>query len=98
MKAWEGAESGKPVTPRHVYAFHTYDRLHSTLTPTRVAAIAALAGQGTMTAEAVAERVKQPVEAVEADLTALALCGVIDRAEGGFVFPYSRVRMEAKLW
>lgn len=83
------------MTPRHVYAFHTYDKLYSTLTPARVAAIAALACQGTMTAEAVAGRLGRAVEAVKADLEALALCGVIDQAEDGFVFPYSRVRIEA---
>lgn len=91
-------ETGKPVTPRHVYAFHSYDRLHRTLTPSRMNLIAVLAGQGTMTAETVAGRLGHAVEDVDADLTALALCGVIDRVEDGFVFPYSRVQIEAKLW
>ncbi len=98
LAAFKAAEAGEPVAARNVYAFPTYEALHRTLTPARVAAMAALAGRGTMTAEAVAMRLRQPVEAVEADLTALALCGVIDRAEDGFVFPYERARIEADLW
>jgi predicted transcriptional regulator len=98
LTAFRATEAGKPIKARHYLTFRSYEALYETLTPSRVAAIAALAGQGTMTAEAVAERVKQPVETVEVDLTALALCGGIDRAKDGFVFPYEQARIETKLW
>lgn len=97
LAAFNAADAGARVAARHVLAFDSYADLHCTLTPSRMAAMAALAGRGAMTAEAVASRLGRPVEAVEADLTALSLAGVIDRSEGGFVFPYERARIEADL-
>lgn len=66
LDAFRAAYEGRLVAARHVLAFASYADLHRTLTPARVAAMAALAGKGMMTAEAVAAHLSEPVEAVEA--------------------------------
>ena len=98
LEAFRRADAGERAAARHILAFGSYEALHNTLTPSRVAAMAALAGRGAMTAEAAALRLGRAVDAMEADLRVLALAGVIDRSKGGFVFPYERARIEAKLW
>ena len=53
-----------------------------------------LGGAGPISIREAARRVKRDVKAVHGDVTALLNAGILDRAEGGIVFPFDQVKIE----
>ncbi|GGA83945.1 transcriptional regulator [Brucella endophytica] len=76
------------------YNFRSYEDMYRTLSPSRLAIIKALAGQGPLSIREVARRVNRDVQAVHRDVTMLINSGVIDRTENGVEFPYTRLHFE----
>ncbi|WP_309486584.1 transcriptional regulator [Sinorhizobium sp. 8-89] len=76
------------------YYFGSYDDMHRILTPSRLAIVVTLAGQGPLSIHEVARRVNRDVEAVKGDVTTLINTGVIDRTADGVEFPYDRIHFE----
>ncbi|MGE4339215.1 MAG: DNA-binding protein [Pigmentiphaga sp.] len=77
-----------------VYSFPTLKLLRATLTPTRIALLSALAGQGTVTMRQAAQLAGRDYRSVHADITALLGVGVLDRRSRGIVFPYDGFEIE----
>lgn len=97
VKAWEDAAAGKPVTPDHGVSFASYEDMHRVLAPLRLAIVKAMAGQGPLSIREVARRVGRDVQAVHRDVTTLINAGIIDREEGGIVFPYDEIDFAFKV-
>lgn len=77
--------------------FLTFDDLHKTLTPKKMAILNAMTGMGELTFRAIAERVKRDVKAVHTDVTALIKCGIVEKTEAGCLFPYDRIHFDFTL-
>ncbi len=81
-----------------VYSFLSYEDLHRTLTPKRIAIIDAMAGKGPLSMREIARLVGRDFKAVHGDITALVNIGLIDRGEaGGVVLPYDRLHIDVSL-
>ncbi|MEO8927497.1 MAG: transcriptional regulator [Caulobacteraceae bacterium] len=78
-------------------SFATPELLWRTLTRKRWELLQAMTGQGVMSIRQAARRVGRDVKAVHGDVVALAHAGVIDRAEGGVVFPFDAVHVDFML-
>jgi len=82
----------------NVYSFLSYEDLHRTLTPKRIAIIDAMAGKGSLSMREIARLVARDFKAVHGDITALVNIGLIDRDEaGGVVLPYDRLHIDVSL-
>lgn len=75
-------------------SFATIDLLWNTIAPKRWQVLQAMTGQGVLSIREVARRVGRDVKAVHGDVTALIKAGVIDRQDGGVVFPYDAVHVD----
>lgn len=51
-------------------------------------------GQGTLSIREVTRRAGRDVKAVHGDITALIKAGVVERRDGGVVFPYDGVKVD----
>jgi predicted transcriptional regulator len=89
------AAQGKPQGS-HI-SFTTIESLWRIINPKRWDMMNAMTGQGVLSIREVARRVGRDVKAVHGDITALIKAGVIDRKDGGVVFPYDGVRVEFTL-
>jgi predicted transcriptional regulator len=89
--AFEGRRQGAFLS------FETVDLLWKVLTPNRWAILKAMAGKGPLTIRAVGELVGRDVKAVHTDVTALTRAGILERTEGGIVFPYDAVHVDFTL-
>lgn len=94
LQAAQQALTGDTVAVTPSLKFLSYDDMHRVLAPSRLAIVKALAGQGALSIREVARRVGRDVQAVHRDVTTLINAGVIDRAEGGIVFPYERIHFD----
>lgn len=86
-------KSGKAETSAGM-SFLTYEHMHKTLSPKRLAIIRAMSGQGVLSYREIARRVERDYKGVHTDLTALVLAGVVDRQDGGLVFPYENIHFD----
>lgn len=75
------------------YFFGNYDDMHRVLTPSRLAIVVTLAGQGPLSIHEVARRVNRDVEEVNGDVTTLINTGVIDRTPEGIELPYDGIHI-----
>lgn len=75
-------------------SFSSYEDMHRILAPKRIEIVRAMAGQDVIAYREVARRVGRDFKGVHTDLTALANAGVIDRVEGGVIFPYDTIHVE----
>lgn len=75
-------------------SFPRYEDMHRILSPKRLDIVRAMAGQGVLSYREVARRVGRDFKGVHTDLTALIVAGVVDRVEGGVVFPYDTIHVE----
>jgi predicted transcriptional regulator len=91
LAAFEGQTQGAHIS------FASAELLWQTLTRKRWELLHALTGQGVMSIREAARRVGRDVKAVHSDISALIGAGVIDRAEGGIVFPYDAVHVDFML-
>jgi predicted transcriptional regulator len=75
-------------------SFSTMELMWKILTPKRSEVIHTMTGQGVLSIREVARRVGRDVKAVHGDVTALIKAGVIDRRDGGVIFPYDGVHVD----
>lgn len=81
-----------------VYSFPSYEDLHRTLTPKRIAIIDVMAGKGPLSMREIARLVGRDFKAVHGDITALINIGLIDRDDiGGVVLPYDELHIDISL-
>lgn len=78
-------------------SFLTVEQMWKTLSPKRTEILSVMAGQGAMSIREVARRVGRDVKAVHGDVHALLDAGVVEKAEGGVVFPYDAVHVDFML-
>ena len=86
-------ETGRAETSAGL-SFSTYEDMYRTLSPKRLEIIRAMAGKGVLSYREIARRVERDYKGVHTDLTALVLAGVVDREEGGLVFPYENIHFD----
>jgi predicted transcriptional regulator len=86
-------EAGRNVGEA-VYSFPTWEALHATLTPNRVALLAALKGKGATTMREAARLVRRDYRPVHADIAALLKVGILDRTAAGIVFPFADLHID----
>ena len=91
LAAFDGEAQGAHIS------FASAELLWQTLTRKRWELLHALTGQGVMSIRAAARRVGRDVKAVHGDVAALIGAGVIDRVDGGIVFPYDAVHVDFML-
>lgn len=89
--AFAGADQGAHIS------FATVELLWRTLTRKRWELLHAMTGQGVMSIREAARRVARDVKAVHGDATALIEAGVIERRDGGIVFPFDAVHVDFML-
>ncbi len=77
-----------------VYSFPTWEALHATLTPNRVALLAAMKGKGAITMREAARLVRRDFRPVHADIAALLKVGILDRTAEGVVFPFEDLHID----
>lgn len=90
-------DAGRPVTPYHGISFDSYDDMYALLSPSRLAVIRVLAGQGALSIREVARRLGRDVQAVHRDVTRLIKAGVVDRSETGVSFPHDEIDFSFKV-
>lgn len=91
LQAAQQALTGKAVPVKPSLNFLSYEDMHRVLTPSRLAIVKALAGQGALPIREVSCRVGRDVQAVHRDATILINAGVIDKNEDGILFSYQRI-------
>lgn len=89
------AFGGEPQGNR--ISFPTVEQMWKTLSPKRAEILSIMAGQGAMPIREVARRVGRDVKAVHGDVHALLDAGVVEKAEGGVLFPYDAVHVDFML-
>ncbi len=89
--AFRGEAQGNRIS------FLTVEQMWKTLSPKRIDILSAMTGQGGMPIREVARRVGRDVKAVHGDVHALLAAGVVEKAEGGVVFPYDAVHVDFML-
>jgi predicted transcriptional regulator len=93
LAAWQ---SGK-VQGAYI-GFESEEQLWKTMTLKRWQILKTMTGAGEMTIREVARRVERDVKAVHGDITALLLCGLLDKTNSGkVIFPYDRVHVDFML-
>ncbi len=91
LAAFGGQDQGAHIS------FASAELLWQTLTRKRWELLHAMTGQGVMSIRAAARRVARDVKAVHGDVTALVEAGVIERRDGGIVFPFDAVHVDFML-
>jgi len=86
--------SNHDETPVPTLNFLEYSDMHKILSPSRLAIIRALAGNGTLSIREVARRLGRDVQAVHRDITMLANAGVVDKTKQGVSFPYNGLHFD----
>lgn len=94
MKDFTGAwKSGKATQAARI-SFASPELLWQVLTLKRWELLKALCSAEPMSIRAAARRVGRDVKAVHADVVALLNAGILERTQGGIVFPYEAVKVE----
>lgn len=91
LAAFGGEKQGAQIS------FASAELLWRTLTRKRWELLQAMTGQGAMSIREAARRVGRDVKAVHGDIQALINAGVIDRTDGGVVFPYDAIHVDFML-
>ncbi|WP_338561130.1 glycosyl transferase family 1 [Erwinia sp. E_sp_B04_7] len=92
------ALKGEKAAEGNVISFLTFDELHKTLTPKKMAILNAMTGAGELTFRAIAGLINRDVKAVHTDVTALIKCGIIDKTDAGCLFPYEAIHFDFTLY
>jgi predicted transcriptional regulator len=78
-----------------IYSFPTYEALHRTLTPKRLAIVEAMTGQGALTMREVSRLVARDFKGVHTDITELLNVGILERDSAGKVtMPFDELRID----
>ncbi len=91
LAAFQGQVQGAHIS------FDSAELLWRTLTRKRWELLRAMTGQGVMSIREAARRVGRDVKAVHGDVSALIGAGVVDRVDGGIVFPYDAIHVDFTL-
>lgn len=91
LAAFDGRPQGAHL------CFASAELLWQTLTRKRWELLRAMTGHGAMSIREAARRVGRDIKAVHGDVQALLKDGIIDRTEGGVVFPYEAVHVDFML-
>lgn len=97
VNAMKDLDAGRPVGPHHGISFNSYEDMYAVLSPSRLAVIRVLAGQGALSIREVARRLERDVQAVHRDVTRLINAGIIDRTEDGVRFDHEEIDFSFKL-
>ncbi len=89
-RAWK---SGVPETAATI-AFATPELMRDMLTPERWHILKALCGAGAISTSDIACRVGRDADSVNTDVSALLSAGVLERSQGGAIFPYDDVTLD----
>lgn len=89
-RAWK---SGIPDTATTI-AFATPELAHEVLTPERWHILKSLCGAGAVSTGDIARRVGCDANSVNVDVAALLSAGVLERTQGGVIFPYDDVSLD----
>jgi predicted transcriptional regulator len=93
LAAWNTGHS----QPKHL-SFESEELLWKTLTLKRWQILKLMTGAGEMTIREVARRLGRDVKAVHGDVTALLVCGILEKSEDSEVlFPYDAVHVDFML-
>lgn len=90
VNAWKTGKGEKAAR----LSFASPELLWQVLTAKRWELLKVLCGLGPVSIREAARRVGRDVKAVHGDITALLHAGVLERAEGGIVFPYEAIKVE----
>ena len=93
LNAWEsGKQHGVFID------FESQEQLWKTMTLKRWQVLKTMTGAGELTIREVARRVGRDIKAVHGDVTALLLCGLLDKVDSGkVIFPYDVVHVDFML-
>lgn len=75
-------------------SFPSYETMHRILSPKRLEIVKAMVGVGVVSIRQLARSVDRDFKGVHSDVTALVNAGVIDRVDGGIIFPYEAIHVE----
>jgi predicted transcriptional regulator len=91
--AWESGE------PQAAYiGFESEEQLWNTLTLKRWQILKNMTGAGELSIREVARRAGRDIKAVHGDVTALLLCGLLEKSDNGkVIFPYASVHVDFML-
>jgi predicted transcriptional regulator len=78
-------------------SFNSYEEMHAVLSPSRLALIRVLAGQGPLSIREAARRVGRDVQAVHRDVTRLINAGIVERTSQGIRFDYDEIDFSFKV-
>jgi predicted transcriptional regulator len=93
LDAWEQGQSQDAFI-----GFETAELLWKTLTLKRWRILKVMTGVGALSIREVARRAGRDVKAVHGDISALLLCGVLEKTDGGqVIFPYDMVHVDFML-
>jgi predicted transcriptional regulator len=91
LAAFDGKSQGAHIS------FASAELLWRTLTRKRWELLRAMTGQGAMSIREAARRVGRDIKAVHGDIQALIVAGIVERADGGVIFPYDAVHVDFML-
>ena len=93
LSAWESGE------PQAAYiGFESEEQLWNTLTLKRWQILKVMTGAGELSIREVARRAGRDIKAVHGDVTALLLCGLLEKSDNGkVIFPYASVHVDFML-
>jgi predicted transcriptional regulator len=86
-------KSGIPE-PMATIAFATPRLAREILTPERLHIVTILCGAGVVSTVDIARRVGRDADSVNGDIAALLSSGVLERGQGGVIFPYDDVSLD----
>jgi predicted transcriptional regulator len=88
-KAWASTKSSAPSI-----AFASWDLMHKTLSPKKLALLKALCGQEPISIRELARRVGRDFKGVHTDVIALVNTGMIEKEGTKISFPYDGIHVE----
>jgi predicted transcriptional regulator len=97
VEAMNDLIAGRPRTPHFGVSFNSYEDMYAVLSPSRLALVRVLAGQGALSIREVARRLERDVQAVHRDVTRLVSAGVINRTDEGIRFDHDEIEFSFKV-
>lgn len=91
-QAWKTRQSSQASI-----SFETPELLWKVLTAKRWEILKTMTGSGTLAIREIARRVNRDVKAVHGDVHALLKAGILEKSDGGILFPYDAVHVDFML-
>lgn len=96
-EAMKDTMAGRSRPAVDAVSFNSYEEMYAVLSPSRLAIIRALAGQGPLSIRETARRVERDVQAVHRDVTRLINAGIVERMDQGIRFDYDEIDFSFKV-